>query len=85
MSKDNWAKLVEIIAVLLEIDAAEVSAETGPETVEQWDSLNHINICTAVSQEFSISIATEEMNLIRNVGDWVKLLSSKEISFDKLA
>ena len=79
MSQDNWAKLVEIITVLLEIDTAEVTKETAPEKEEQWDSLNHINICTAVIQEFSISITTEEMTAIQNVGDLVKLLTSKGV------
>lgn len=78
MSQDNWIKLAEIIAVLLEIDTTEVTEEMSPETVAQWDSLNHVNICTAVSQEFSISMTTEEMANIRSVGDLVKLLASKE-------
>ena len=79
VSHDNWVKLAEIIAILLEIDSADVSQETSPENVAQWDSLNHLNICTAVSQEFSITIETEEMTSIRNVGDFVKLLTSKGI------
>lgn len=82
MSQDNWIKLAEIIAVLLEIDTTEITEETSPETVAQWDSLNHVNICTAVSQEFSISMTTEEMTTIRNVGDLVKLLASKEVVTD---
>ena len=82
MSEDNWARLAEIIGILLEIDTAEVTRETSPDTVNQWDSLNHINICTAVSQEFSIPITTEEMTSMRNVGDLVKLLTSKGVPID---
>ena len=84
VSKENWDKLVEIIAVLLEIDAGEVSTETASESVEQWDSLNHINICTAASQEFGVEITTEEMTTIRNVKDLAGILSSKGISFDQI-
>ncbi len=79
LGQNNWAKLAELIAVLLEIDTTEVTEEMSPETVAQWDSLNHVSICTAVSQEFSISMTTEEMVMIRNVGDLVTLLTSKKV------
>lgn len=79
MNQDNWTRLKEIISILLEIEITKVSQETGPETVEQWDSLNHINICTAVNQEFGVSMTTEEMNGIRNVADLAKLLGAKGI------
>ena len=80
MGKENRLKLIDIITTLLEIDAAEVSDETSPETITQWDSLNHVNICTAVTEEFSISMTVEEMTSIRNFGDLVKLLMSKGVS-----
>ena len=35
MSQDNWTKLVDIIAILLEIDTAEITNETSPEAVDQ--------------------------------------------------
>lgn len=82
MDQSNRNKLVEIISVLLDIDTTKITDETSPETVDQWDSLNHLNICSAVSQEFSISMTTEEMVMIRSVGDLIKLLVSKGLSFE---
>lgn len=80
MVQENRFKLIDIISTLLEIDAEKVSDETSPETITQWDSLNHVNICTAVSEEFSISMTVEEMTSIRNFGDLAKLLISKGVS-----
>jgi len=82
LDQSNRNKLVEIISVLLDIDTTKITDETSPETVDQWDSLNHLNICSAVSQEFSISMTTEEMVMIRSVGDLIKLLVSKGLSFE---
>ena len=46
-----------------------VTPELGPDTLEAWDSLNHLNICTAVSQEFGVELTTAQMLAIKNVGD----------------
>ncbi len=80
MSQENRTKLNEIIATLLEVDAATIDNNTSPTTIEQWDSLNHLNICVAVEQEFGIQLQTDEMATIRNVGDLVTMLNNKDVA-----
>lgn len=75
----NWNKLVDIVATLLEIDPARVTPELGPDTLEAWDSLNHLSICTAVSQEFGLELTTPEMLSIRKVSDLVGLLQVRGV------
>lgn len=72
-------RLVEIVSVVLDIDPALVSDALSPEQLEQWDSLNHVNICMAVAQEFNVEFTTEEIGAIRSVGDVVRLLSAKGV------
>jgi len=79
MGCENRTKLDEIISTLLEVDSASLSNESSPETIEHWDSLNHLNICVAVEQEFGVELTTDEMVLIRNVGDLVAMLNSKNV------
>ncbi|NOX58509.1 MAG: acyl carrier protein [Planctomycetes bacterium] len=79
MSHENRSKLNEIIATLLEVEAESLSNDCSPETIEHWDSLNHLNICVAVEQEFGITLTTDEMVAIRNVGDLVALLNTKNV------
>ena len=82
MSQDNTTKLKEIVAILLDVEAECVTLDTSPETVEHWDSVNHISICTAINQEFSVSMTMEEMTSTLSVAQFISLLSSKGISFD---
>lgn len=79
---NNRAKLSDIIATLLEIDPDEVTDDLSPQHVEHWDSLNHLNICTAVGQEFRVELTTDEMATIRNVGDLVRTLSKRGVHFE---
>ena len=49
-------------------DELSLSEESSPDTVQSWDSLNHLNIILAMEQEFGIELSVEDaMNMV-NVG-----------------
>lgn len=50
------AALVEIFAAVLEIDPAEIVDDLSPDTCEKWDSLRHMQICTAIDETFGIEL-----------------------------
>jgi acyl carrier protein len=45
--------------------------------VENWDSLNHIDMITAVEHEFGIRFTTAEVSSMENVGDLMTLIQNK--------
>ncbi len=45
--------------------------------VEEWDSLNHINLIVAVERTFAIHFTTREVTDLANVGEFVALIRSK--------
>lgn len=65
--------------VLLVEEGTELTDETGPDDIESWDSLGHVNIITAIEDEFDIEISPEEIGEIRTIGDIKKLLAQKDI------
>jgi hypothetical protein len=48
--------------------------DLAPQSAESWDTLNHLNICVAVGQEFGLERTTAQMLSIHGVGDIGKLL-----------
>lgn len=78
----NRDKVVEIISTVLEIPDAEVTDDLSPGTLEQWDSINHLNICVAAGQEFGVDLSAEEMAGITRVADLVKTLRAKGVTFE---
>ena len=78
MANIGHDKLVEIVCTLLEIEPDQVTESLSPETVEQWDSLNHLNICVAVGQEYNFELTTNEMAEIRNLGDLARLIEARQ-------
>jgi acyl carrier protein len=63
---DNEQKLKQIIASVFKIDAASVNNDTSPDTVESWDSLNHLNLVLALEEGFDVSFTEEQTVEILN-------------------
>ncbi len=47
------------------------------EEVEEWDSLNHINLVIAVEGAFKVRFTTPEVGNLANVGEFINLLKGK--------
>lgn len=74
--EDRTRKLVaEVFGLPLE----SVSLKTSHETVEEWDSLNVLNILMSVEGEFGVSISPEEVADFVSVERIVAVLRTKEI------
>ena len=55
----NEQKLKEVLARVFRLNAAQVTADTSADTVESWDSLNHLNLMLALESEFDVRIPAD--------------------------
>ncbi len=70
-------KCVEILADILAIDAAEITMDSDLVNGLGADSLDVVQMLTAVEDEFGFTISDEEIVNIKTVGDVVKLIENK--------
>ena len=56
-----------------------LNVKTSSDQIEEWDSLNHIILLSAIQEEFLIKIGLEEMLLLNNVGDLIDIIQKKII------
>jgi acyl carrier protein len=54
-----------------------ITEESSGSTVPNWDSLSHINIIAASEHEFGVKFALGELQELKNVGQFVRLIASK--------
>ncbi|HEV8079750.1 MAG TPA: acyl carrier protein [Chitinophagaceae bacterium] len=61
------------------IDEGDVNLtmDTVADDVEGWDSLTHIQIIVAVEKKFGIRFSLNEIQLFKNVGDFVRCVKGK--------
>jgi acyl carrier protein len=70
-------KLQPIFRDVLDNENLEITLSSNAKTVDGWDSLAHINIVSAIEQEFKIRFALGELQRLNNVGDMIELMKVK--------
>ncbi len=54
-------KLRAVVATMLDLDPAAVGVTTSADTVDQWDSVRHMNLIIALESAFDITIPDEDV------------------------
>lgn len=54
------AKLKKVLADIFKIEVTAVNENTSVDTVDRWDSLNHLNLTLALESEFGVSFSEEQ-------------------------
>ncbi|MGM0612689.1 MAG: acyl carrier protein [Bacteroidota bacterium] len=72
--------LEDIIRDTLFLSAdAEIKDEHGPGSLDEWDSMGHVNIIVAVEESFQVQISPDEILKLQTVKDIRELLKQKGI------
>jgi acyl carrier protein len=51
-----------------------ITGESSPETLERWDSPQHLNFVLALEEKFHFQLSPEEIEQMRNIGEIAKLV-----------
>jgi acyl carrier protein len=54
-----------------------ITRDSNASTVEDWDSLAHVNLVTAIEKKYRIRFALGELQELKNVGDMIDLIQEK--------
>lgn len=74
---DILGQLQPIFQDILDQPDLTITRESSAQNVEDWDSLAHINLVTAVEKHFKIKFALGELQELKNVGEMVDLIRTK--------
>jgi acyl carrier protein len=54
-----------------------ITRESNASTVEDWDSLTHVNLVTTIEKRYKVKFALGELQDLKDVGDLIDLLTKK--------
>ena len=74
--EEIFGKLNEVFRDVFEDDGITVNDQTTADDIEDWDSLEHINLINAVEQEFGIKFNMGQIVSMKNVGEMVTIIES---------
>ncbi len=58
-------------------DSLVIVDSTNSEDIEDWDSLEHINLVVAMEKRFNMKFNIREVGKLQNVGEMVDLIMSR--------
>ena len=71
------ARLTTIFRDTFDDESIEVHDAMTAAEVDEWDSLNHINLILAVERGFDVRFKTSEIGNLANVGEFIAVLKAK--------
>ena len=75
MSKEEiYERLNTVFRDVFDDDEIEVNEYTTSDDIEDWDSLEHINLVAAVEQEFGVKFTMAQVMGMKNVGEMVDII-----------
>jgi len=78
MTKNEiFNELREIFRDIFDDELLELENNTNSSDIEEWDSLNHINLVVSIEKEFNIRFALGELESLKDVGEMVTLIIEK--------
>lgn len=69
-----YEKLNEVFQDVFDDDTITVNAQTTADDIEDWDSLEHINLVSAVEKEFGMKFTMAQVVGMKNVGEMVDVI-----------
>ncbi len=76
-NEELYTKLNEVFREVFDDESITVTNVTTADDIEDWDSLEYINLIVAIEKKFGIKFNMGEVNSFKNVGEMAGSIVSK--------
>ena len=76
-SKMIYARLNKVFRDVFDDDSITVTPKTTANDIEDWDSLEHITLISAVEKEFKMKFKMGEISSMKNVGEMAGIVAAR--------
>ena len=75
--------LLDIVANIMEVEATQIDDESGPETIENWDSFRGLILFEELESKFNVKFTLNELLNVRKIKDIKNILSVRGASLNE--
>ena len=76
-SKTIYTRLNKVFRDVFDDDSITVNPKTTANDIEDWDSLEHITLISAVEREFKMKFKMGEISSMKNVGEMASIIAQR--------
>lgn len=70
----------EIASDVFGVPLSQITAQTAPENLEAWDSVQHLSLALAIESTFGVTMDPEDIEKMKNIAAAAKIVESKKMS-----
>ena len=70
-------RLTEVFRTVFDDDEIVITRDTVADDIEDWDSLEHIRLVSAVEREFKIKFNMREVSTMKDVGEMIDIIAAR--------
>lgn len=70
-------RLTNVFREVFDDDSIVITPSTTSSDIEDWDSIEHINLIGAVEDEFGMRFKMKEVSGMKNVGEMIDILCER--------
>ena len=75
--KEIFSRLDKVFRDVFDDDTITVNPKTTANDIEDWDSLEHITLISAVEREFKMKFRMGEIASMKNVGEMAQIIAKR--------
>jgi len=68
LTASTFEQVLNIASDIFGIPADRITAESSPETIENWDSMQHLNLVLAIEEKLGVQLDPEDIEQMKNIG-----------------
>tara|TARA_B100000795_G_scaffold231725_1_gene189689 strand:+ start:122 stop:352 length:231 start_codon:yes stop_codon:yes gene_type:complete len=72
----NVSSIIEVFNDILDLEEGQLTPESSPIDIDEWDSMANVNIIVALEEEFEIKFKLEDILDVKTVNDFINLVDS---------
>ena len=72
-------KIIKTIAEELRLDISQLTLETKPYDIVEWDSMNNVLIFLLIEQQFSPGLTFDEYAACKDIGELIDCIKSSKM------
>ena len=77
MTESAFDQIKDIVSDLFLVPVEEIGPDSSPDTIERWDSMQHLNLVLALEQAFDIQLSPEDIERMTTVGRIAQLIEGR--------
>ena len=68
MTASTFERVQSVASDIFGIPVDRITPESSPETIGNWDSMQHLNLVLAIEEKFGVQLDPEDIEQMKNIG-----------------